>query len=55
MTVVARLPGWQIGLSGLYLAVRTARMLRTSLTVGTIMLKLWLTPPRARIDAEYVQ
>ncbi len=50
--VVGYLAG-TVGLSGLYLAVRTARTLGTSLTVATVVPKPWLTPSLARIDAEY--
>lgn len=55
MTVVVGYLVGQVGLSGLHLAVRTARTLSTSLTVATIVPKPWLTPSRARIDAEYEQ
>lgn len=47
MTVVVGYRAGKIGLSGLQLAVRAARTLRTSLTVATIVGKPWLTPPLA--------
>ena len=53
MTVVAGYLAGKVGLSGLYLAVRAARTLGTSLTVATIVPKPWLTPSLARVDAEY--
>ena len=53
MTVVVGYLAGKVGLSGLYLAVRTARTLDTSLTVATIVPKPWLTPSLARVDAEY--
>ncbi len=53
MTVVAGYLAGKVGLSGLYLAVRAARTLGTSLTVTTIVPKPWLTPSLARVDAEY--
>jgi len=53
VTVVVGYLAGNVGLSGLYLAVRAARTLGTSLTVATIVPKPWLTPSLARIDAEY--
>jgi nucleotide-binding universal stress UspA family protein len=53
VTVVVGYLAGKVGLSGLHLAVRVARTLRTSLTVATIVPKPWLTPSLARIDAEY--
>ncbi|MEB3983492.1 universal stress protein [Mycobacterium sp. 663a-19] len=53
MTVVVGYRAGEVGLSGLYLAVRVARTLRTSLTVATIVPKPWPTPSFARVDAEY--
>lgn len=55
MTVVVGYRAGEIGLSGLYLAVRAARTLRTSLAVATVVPKPWLTPSPARVDAEYEQ
>jgi nucleotide-binding universal stress UspA family protein len=53
VTVVVGYRAGKVGLSGLYLAVRVARTRNTSLTVATIVPKPWLTPSKARIDAEY--
>lgn len=53
MTVVVGYLAGKIGLSALHLAVRAARTLQTSLTVATIVPRPWLTPSRARVDAEY--
>lgn len=53
MTVVVGYRAGMVGLSGLYLAVRAARTLGTSLTVATIVPRPWLTPSFARVDAEY--
>ena len=53
MTVVVGYLAGKVGLSGLYLAVRAARTLGTSLTVATIVPKPWLTPSLARVDAEF--
>ncbi|BBZ70815.1 universal stress protein [Mycobacterium paraseoulense] len=53
MTVVVGYRAGQVGLSGLHLGVRIARTWGTSLTVATIVPKPWLTPSRARIDAEF--
>ncbi|MGB8389736.1 universal stress protein [Mycobacterium sp.] len=53
MTVVVGYRAGKVGLSGLHLAVRTARTLGTSLTVATIVPKPWLTPSLARVSAEY--
>ena len=53
MTVVVGYRAGKVGLSGLHLAVRLARTLGTSLTVATIVPRPWLTPSRARVDAEY--
>ncbi len=53
MTVVVGYRAGKVGLSGLHLAVRVARTLRTSLTVATIVPKPWLTPSPARVDGEY--
>ncbi|AMO60107.1 universal stress protein UspA-like protein [Mycolicibacterium phlei] len=39
--------------SELYLAVEAARTLNTSLTVVSVVPRPWLTPSKARIDAEY--
>jgi nucleotide-binding universal stress UspA family protein len=55
VTVVVGYRAGEVGLSGLYLAVRVARTLNTSLTVATIMPKPWPTPSFARVDAEYEQ
>lgn len=55
MTVVVGYRAGEVGLSGLHLAVRTARTLGTSLVVATIVPKPWLTPSLARVDAEYEQ
>ena len=55
MTVVVGYRASMVGLSGLYLAVRAARTLGTSLTVATIVPRAWLTPSLARVDAEYEQ
>ncbi|WP_156687992.1 universal stress protein [Mycobacterium sp. Marseille-P9652] len=55
MTVVVGYRAGNVGLSGLYLAVRVARTLHTSLTVATIVPKPWLTPAVAGADAEYEQ
>jgi nucleotide-binding universal stress UspA family protein len=53
VTVVVGYLAGKVGLSGLYLAVRAARTLGTSLTVATIVPKPWLTPSLARVDAEF--
>jgi nucleotide-binding universal stress UspA family protein len=53
VTVVVGYRAGEVGLSGLYLAVRAARTLGTSLTVATIVPKPWLTPSLGRVDAEY--
>jgi nucleotide-binding universal stress UspA family protein len=53
VTVVVGYRAGEVGLSGLYLAVRAARTLDTSLTVVTIVPKPWLTPSLGRVDAEY--
>ncbi|OMC39200.1 universal stress protein [Mycobacterium sp. IS-2888] len=53
MTVVVGYRAGEVGLSGLYLAVRAARTLETSLTVATIVPQPWPTPSFARVDAEY--
>jgi nucleotide-binding universal stress UspA family protein len=53
VTVVVGYRAGKVGLSGLHLAVRAARMLDTSLTVATVVPKPWLTPSLARVDAEY--
>lgn len=53
MTVVVGYRAGKVGLSGLHLGVRIARTRGTSLTVATIVPKPWLTPSRARVDAEY--
>lgn len=53
MTVVVGYRAEKVGLAGLYLAVGVARTLRTSLTVATIVPKVWPTPSLARVDAEY--
>jgi nucleotide-binding universal stress UspA family protein len=53
VTVVVGYRAGEVGLSGLYLAVRAARTLDTSLTVATVVPKPWLTPSLARVDAEY--
>jgi nucleotide-binding universal stress UspA family protein len=53
MTVVVGYVAGKVGLSGLYLAIRVARTLGTSLTVATIVPKPWLTPSLARVDAEF--
>lgn len=53
MTVVVGYRADKVGLSGLYLAVGIARTLQTSLTVATIVPKVWPTPSLARVDAEY--
>ncbi|MGE2818174.1 universal stress protein [Mycobacterium heidelbergense] len=53
MTVVVGYRAGEVGLSGLYLAVRAARTLDTSLTVATIVPQPWPTPTFARVDAEY--
>ncbi|OBA79682.1 universal stress protein [Mycobacterium sp. 1164966.3] len=53
MTVVVGYLAGKVGLSGLYLGVRAARTLGTSLTVATIVPKPWLTPSLARVDAEF--
>ena len=55
VTVVVGYLAGKVGLSGLYLAVRAARTLGSSLTVATIVPKPWLTPSLARVDAEYEQ
>lgn len=55
MTVVVGYRAAEVGLSGLYLAVRVARTLGTPLAVVTIVPKPWLTPSLARVDAEYQQ
>jgi nucleotide-binding universal stress UspA family protein len=55
VTVVVGYRAGEVGLSGLYLAVRAARTLGTSLAVATIVPKPWLTPSLARVDAEYEQ
>ncbi|BBZ43348.1 universal stress protein [Mycobacterium parmense] len=55
MSVVVGYRAGNVGLSGLYLAVRVARTLATPLIVTTIVPKPWLTPSRARVDAEYEQ
>jgi nucleotide-binding universal stress UspA family protein len=55
VTVVAGYRAGEVGLSGLHLAVRAARTLKTSLTVATIVPRPWLTPSLARVDAEYEQ
>jgi nucleotide-binding universal stress UspA family protein len=53
VTVVVGYRASNLGLSGLYLAVRIARTLGTSLTVATIVPAPWPTPSLARVDAEY--
>jgi nucleotide-binding universal stress UspA family protein len=53
VTVVVGYRAGELGLSGLYLAVRAARTLDTSLTVATIVPQPWPTPSFARVDAEY--
>jgi nucleotide-binding universal stress UspA family protein len=53
VTVVVGYRASNLGLSGLYLAVRIARTLATSLTVATIVPAPWPTPSLARVDAEY--
>jgi len=53
VTVVVGYRAGKVGLSGLHLAVRAARTLGTSLAVATIVPRPWLTPSRARVDAEY--
>jgi len=53
VTVVVGYRSDKVGLSGLHLAVRTARTLGTSLTVATIVPKPWLKPSLAHIDTEY--
>ncbi|EFG77832.1 universal stress family protein [Mycobacterium parascrofulaceum ATCC BAA-614] len=53
MTVVVGYRAGKVGLSGLHLGVRIARTRGTSLTVATIVPKPWLTPSRARVDAEF--
>jgi nucleotide-binding universal stress UspA family protein len=55
VTVVVGYRAGEVGLSGLYLAVRAARTLGTPLAVATIVPKPWLTPSLARVDAEYEQ
>lgn len=55
MTVVVGYRAGKVGLSGLHLAVRIARSLKTSLTVATVVPKPWLTPSLARVDAEFEQ
>jgi hypothetical protein len=53
VTVVVGYLTGKVGLSGLYLAVRAARTLGTSLAVATIVPKPWLTPSLARVEAEF--
>ena len=55
MTVVVGYLAGKSGRSSLYLAVEAARMLKTSLSVVTVVPKPWMTPSPARIDAEYAQ
>ncbi|OBJ55692.1 universal stress protein [Mycobacterium sp. 1423905.2] len=55
MTVLVGYRAGKVGLSGLHLAVRIARTLKTSLTVATVVPRPWLTPSFARVDAEYQQ
>ncbi|CAN5646016.1 universal stress protein [soil metagenome] len=55
MTVVVAYLAGKGGSSVLHLAVETARTLRTSLTVTTVVPRPWLTPSPARIDAEYAE
>ncbi|CQD11450.1 universal stress protein [Mycobacterium europaeum] len=53
MTVVVGYRAGKVGLSGLHLGVRIARTRGTSLTVATVVPRPWLTPSRARVDAEF--
>lgn len=53
MTVAVGYRADKVGLSGLYLAIGLARTLHTSLTVATIVPKVWPAPSLSRVDAEY--
>ncbi|WP_102141843.1 universal stress protein [Mycobacterium hubeiense] len=53
MTIVVGYLAGRSGRSTLHLAVEAARVLKTSLTVVTVVPKPWMTPSPARIDAEY--
>lgn len=53
MTIVVGYLAGKVGPSALHLAVRVARMHKTSLTVATIVRRHWPTPSLARVDAEY--
>lgn len=55
MTVVVGYLVGKAGISALHLGVETARTLKTSLAVVTVVPKPWTTPSPARIDAEYAQ
>ncbi|OSC38162.1 universal stress protein [Mycobacterium decipiens] len=53
MTVVVGYLAGKVGPSALHLAVRVARMYKTSLTVATIVPRPWPTRPLGRTDADY--
>ncbi|CFD01770.1 amino acid ABC transporter [Mycobacterium tuberculosis] len=53
VTIVVGYLAGKVGPSALHLAVRVARMHKTSLTVATIVRRHWPTPSLARVDAEY--
>jgi nucleotide-binding universal stress UspA family protein len=53
VTVVVGYLAGKSGTAPLHLAASTARSLRTSLTVATVVPKPWTFPSPARVDAEY--
>ena len=53
MTVVVGYLAGKSGSAPLHLAASTARTLRTSLTVATVVPRPWTFPSPARVDAEY--
>lgn len=55
MTVVVGYLSGKGGKGALHLAVESARVLETSLTVTTVVPKPWTTLSKAKIDAEYAQ
>ncbi len=55
MTVIVGYLAGKAGISALHLGVETARTLKTSLSVVTVVPKPWTTVSPAKIDAEYAQ
>jgi nucleotide-binding universal stress UspA family protein len=55
VTVIVGYLSGKAGISALHLGVESARTLKTSLAVVTVVPKPWTTPSPARVDAEFAQ